>query len=542
MSKIRNSSMQENLLSSVPDIHVRRSKFDRSSGHKTTFDNGSLIPIYADEVLPGDTHSIDISSVVRLLTPIAPTMDNQYLDIYFFYVPNRIVYDHWQELMGENKQGSWTNNKTPRTVPKLVAPTGGFAEGSIADYFGIPTKVAGFAINHLPFRGYALIWNEYFRDQNVQDPTFIDTTEVMTQGINKSSGNYNNYVVGPIAGGKPLRVNKFHDYFTSCLPQPQKGSAVPIGITQDTPVYTTVGTGGGFSVRSGLSDTKVRYLEPNTSIGAVVASIEATNTPNLWAKTSQLSSITVNELRQSFQIQKMLERDARGGTRYTEMLRSHFGVVAPDARLQRPEYLGGQRVHINISQVIQTSSTDSTSPQGHETAYSLSGSVDTAFTKSFTEHGWIIGVACARHVHTYQQGLERQWSRFDRLDFYHPVFANIGETAVLNKEIYVSGNETTDNQVFGYQGAWSDYRFKQNRVSGMMRSNTADGSLDVWHYADKYNSTPALSANWMFEDKDLVARTLAVQTGDQFKADFHFKVISVRPMPIHSVPGLIDHN
>ena len=495
MSRNVNSFFSENPAS----LDISRSRFERGQSHKTTFNCGELIPFYLDEVLPGDTMSIDTAKVVRLSTLISPIMDNIYLDTYFFFVPNRLVWEHWKEFMGENTQSAWIP-QVQYSIPELISPTGGWDEGSIADYFGIPTGVAGLAVNALPFRMYALICNEWFRDENLTDPIFIDNTDSNAVGSRRDSAG--SYTVTASKGGKPFMVAKYHDYFTSALPAPQKGPDVLIPIGNMAPVKTsfsdniqTVGSGlpamhfrdatTGLVV-SGERQLFVHEGNGNDSLragnGTVTTALGSYMVPsNLYADLSVATGSSINQLRQAFQVQKLYEKDARGGTRYTEIIRSHFGVASPDARLQRPEYLGGSRVPINVTQVVQNSET-ATTPQGHTSAYSLTIDSHSDFTKSFTEHGFVIGLMCARYTHTYQQGIERFWKRSLREDYYFPVFANLGEQAIKNYEIYAQGNDT-DNEVFGYQEAWAEYRYKPNRVSGMFRSNYAQ-SLDtqILHY------------------------------------------------------------
>ena len=542
----------------IPHADISRSKFYRNSDHKTTFNAGQLIPIYIDEVLPGDTHQMDMSALVRMSTPIFPTMDNLNVDYYFFFVPCRLVWNHWKEFMGENSSSYWAQ-ETKYQIPQIICKKGsglkyaGFGPGSLCDYMGIPTNIDKLSINALPIRAYGLIWNEWFRDQNTQQPCQItkDETTIINEGhtaekMNNGESYSNflkNYVKNFQGGSFVLPVNKYHDYFTSCLPQPQKGEPVllpmqgnaPIGLYTDAKLTQKVtGELGSGTVTGSYSNTSDIF---GTGFGIGNKPIYA-----MGADLSSVTGATINQLRQAFQIQKLLERDARGGTRYTEIIRAHFNVTSPDARQQRPEYLGGYRMPINITQVVQNSETTSTSPQGNTAAFSVSGMNRSMFTKSFTEHGYIIGLACVRTEHTYQQGIERMWSRKNRFDFYWPELANIGEQAVLNKELYAQGT-AADEEAFGYQEAWADYRYKPSRVSGDMRSNYAQ-TLDSWHYADYYTEQPKLSSTWMMETMSNIDRTLAVQssTEDQFIADFYFKAQTTRPMPVYSVPGLIDHH
>lgn len=545
------------------NIDMSRSRFDRPFSHKTTFNVGQIIPFYVDEVLPGDTFDVETSRVVRMQSLITPVMDNIYLDMYYFFVPNRIVWSHWKQFMGENTESAWIP-KTEYEVPQITAPAeSGFAVGTIADYLGVPTGVPNLSVNALPFRAYALICNEWFRDENLSDPLNIPVDDATVAGVNTGT-----FVTDVAKGGLPYTAAKYHDYFTSALPAPLKGPDVliPSGTAGEYPVvsktqlhdvsmysdgirfYLPAGDGGKVPIEpaylgiGGRPDTSA-----NETVGLSSAGFEQYRTglfpANLWAIASGGFGATINQLRMAFQIQKLYEKDARGGTRYIEVLKSHFGVTSPDARLQRPEYLGGNRVPININQVLQTSGTvEGNTPQGTPVGQSLTTDTHHDFKKSFVEHGFVIGVMVARYRHTYQQGLERFWNRHSRLDFYWPVFANIGEQAILNKEIYAQGTDE-DEEVFGYQEAWADYRYKPDRVSAEMRSAYAQ-SLDVWHLADDYDKLPALSDSWIREDPSNVDRVLAVQsnTSAQLFADIFVMNRTTRPMPMYSIPGLIDHH
>lgn len=527
-------------------LDMSRSRFDRSSSYKTTFNVGDLIPFYVDEVLPGDTFTIDTSKVVRMQTLLTPIMDNIYLDTYFFFVPNRLTWEHWRQLMGENTQSAWIP-QIEYSVPQITAPSGGWSVGTIADYMGIPTGVSGLSVNAMPFRAYALICNEWFRDENLSDPLNIPISDATVAGSNGSQ-----YVTDVAKGGMPFKAAKYHDYFTSCLPAPQKGPdvTIPVGNLEPIPVVTGDNhDGSSVSLHFNTTSPGVALGASGQSLGTAGSTSVNSSNPifplNLWTDSSSgsgLAMATINQLRTAFQIQKMYERDARGGTRYIEILKSHFGVTSPDARLQRPEYLGGNRIPININQVVQNSSTSADSPQGNVAAYSVTSDSHSEFTKSFVEHGFIIGLMVARYDHTYQQGLERFWSRKDRFDYYWPVFANLGEMAVLNKEIFAAGT-AQDDEVFGYQEAWADYRYRPSRVTGEMRSSYAQ-SLDVWHLADYYSKLPSLSDSWIREDSATVNRVLAVSdnVSAQLFCDIFIRCFATRPMPLYSIPGLIDHH
>ena len=543
-------------------IDMSRSTFDRSASVKTSFNVGDIVPFFLEEVLPGDTFNVRTSKVVRMQTLLTPIMDNVYLDSYFFFVPNRLVWNHWKEFNGENTESAWIPS-TEYSVPQITSPSAGWSVGTLADYFGLPTGVGGLSVSALPFRAYALVINEWFRDQNLQDPLVVPVDDATVVGVNTG-----NFVTDCAKGGLPYIAAKYHDYFTSCLPSPQKGPDVTLSVASqgDFPVvakpsvvpYTSwPGDNNSKQPLSVMVDGNGNWTDIGDGDLGVVGNKMQIDTVatwkggfnaipnNLWAVNSGHAIIaTINQLRMAFQIQKLYERDARGGTRYIEVLKSHFGVTSPDARLQRPEYLGGNRVPINVNQVIQQSGTGAgaDTPQGTVVGMSQTTDSNHDFMKSFTEHGYIIGVMVARYDHTYQQGIERHWSRKTRFDYYWPVFANIGEQAVLNKEIFAQGT-AKDNEVFGYQEAWSDYRYKPNRVTGEMRS-AYEQSLDVWHLADDYASLPSLSDSWVREDKNTVDRVLAVKSSvsDQLFADIYVSNRATRPMPMYSIPGLIDHH
>lgn len=535
-------------------LDMSRSTFNRDHSVKTSFNVGDLIPFYCDEVLPGDTFDITTSKVVRMPSLLTPIMDNIYLDTYYFFVPNRLCWTHWRELMGENTQSAWLPT-VEYQVPQITSPAGGWNVGTLADYFGIPTGVANLSVNALPFRAYSLICNEWFRDENLTDPLSIPVDDATVAGVNTG-----NYITDTAKGGLPFKASKYFDLFSGCLPSPQKGPDVKIPVAAGSS-YAVVpkadkvpdnllgnslsvsyvngapsGSYGSFAFAAGSGAQVEGFYSGSQSGGLPVPN-------NLWAVETDPVAATINQLRTAFQVQKLYERDARGGTRYIELLKSHFGVTSPDARLQRPEYLGGNRIPIVVNEVNQTSGTVSNgTPQGTPTGQSRTTDVHHDVKKSFVEHGFIIGVMVARYEHTYQQGLERFWSRKDRMDYYWPVFSNLGEQAVLNKEIFAQGSDK-DDEVWGYQEAWYDYRYKPNHVTGEMRSSAAQ-SLDIWHLADDYNSLPALSDSWIREDGSTVNRVIAVsdQLSNQLWADIFIKNRTTRAMPLYSIPGLIDHH
>lgn len=536
--------------SQVPHANVPRARFKRDYSLLTTMNEGDLIPIYCDEVLPADTAKIDLNALMRMSTPLYPVMDNCYCDFYFFFVPSRLLWEHFENLMGQNDSTFWAE-KVEYTTPKTTAPTGGWNVGTLADYFGIPTGVEKLQVNSLPFRAYVKIWNEWFRDENLQQPVTMSKTDATTAGSNTGTE-----LTDAEAGGQPLKVCKYKDYFTSCLPSPQKGETVtlpmtggiPIGfynpstgdVTTKTEKMKAIATEAGLEGNPFFSAYWDMGKGPYADKGLALSSTSsgATNGVNLGADLSNATAATINELRQAIAVQHILERDSRTGTRYKEILQGAWGVTSPDARLDRSEYIGGYRLPININQVIQTSSTDSTSPQGNTAAFSMTTMSRNMATYSATEHGFIIGLAAVRVDHSYQQGLSRMWTRSTRFSYYDPMLANLGEQAVLNQEIYAQGN-AQDEEVFGYQEAWADYRYRTNMITGEMRSTYAQ-TLDAWHYADKYTKLPTLSSDWIKEGTENIDRTIAVQSDNsrQFICNFYFDQTWTRAMPIYSVPGL----
>lgn len=527
--------------SQVPHANVPRARFKRDYSLLTTMNEGDLVPIYCDEVLPADTAKIDLNALMRMSTPLYPVMDNCYCDFYFFFVPSRLLWEHFENLMGQNDSTFWAE-PTEYTTPKTTAPSGGWNVGTLADYFGIPTGVANLQVNSLPFRAYAKVWNEWFRDENLQQPVTMSKTDATTEGSNTGTN-----LTDAEAGGLPLKVCKYKDYFTSCLPSPQKGEAVKINPTKMGELVYTNKKGeitdkkitSWNNYTTGLSSIESFNGEATTEgpmLGTRAGGNQGPNEYN-WIKVTT-EATTINELRQAIAVQHILERDARTGTRYKEYLQGAWGVTSPDARLDRSEYIGGYRLPININQVIQTSATDTTSPQGNTAAFSMTTMSRNMATYSATEHGFILGLAAIRVDHSYQQGLSRMWTRSTRFSYYDPMLANLGEQAVLNQEIYAQGT-AEDEEVFGYQEAWADYRYRTNMITGEMRS-TYKQTLDAWHYADKYTKLPTLSSDWIKEGTENIDRTIAVQSNNsrQFICNFYFDQTWTRAMPIYSLPGL----
>nr|DAM48932.1 MAG TPA: Major capsid protein [Microviridae sp.] len=550
----------------VPQMHTSRTRFNRDQTILTTFDSGKLIPFFVDEVLPGDTFQVDTSAIIRMTTPKYPVMDDAFIDFYYFYCPNRILWDDFKYFMGEVEDFPWAPTKEYR-IPELVC-IGSKSdpvpyEKSILDYMGVPTKIENtFRINALPVRAYVKIWNEYFRDENVDNKAALVTagTDEAYQD-SKTEENLDDILKKAYTGGRCLPINKMHDYFTSCLPYPQRGPEVNLPLTGNAAVNLfknqqltekmSTGIDGDIYLNSTVTGANTSVpMMTNWPTGSNPAHPVLVNgAPSdtdastyragfLGADLASVTATTINDLRKAVAVQQYYEALARGGSRYREQVQALWNVTISDKTVQIPEYLGGGRYHVNMNQIVQTSGQQSATdtPIGETGAMSVTPVNESSFTKSFEEHGFVIGVMCVRHNRSYQQGLERFWSRKDRLDYYVPQFANLGEQPVKKKEIMLTGT-ASDEETFGYQEAWADYRMKPNRVSGLMRSN-ATGTLDFWHYADNYDTVPTLSQGWMKEGKAEIARTLIVQNEPQFFGAIRVANETTRCMPLYSVPGL----
>lgn len=538
----------ESHFATVPTLNIRRSKFKRPHDRKDTFNVGELVPIYYDgTIMPGDTVKMRMSEVIRMMTPITPVMDMMYADTYFFFVPYRLVWDHFKQFWGENDTAPWTQTNEYK-IPKIKAPQNGWLKGSLADHFAYPTKIGGYEKSALPFRVYTAVVNRWFRDQNLKNPCYLSKGDATIQGTDKTTlGQSYDYVVDTEKGAAPFIVARSQDMFSTCLPEPQKGPEVTIPLGETAPLM-------GAEAPIGVTDNDLVgkklqfYKDANGVVGMATSELPQETLSN----SSQISLVTdlsnavgasINMLRQAYMIQKFYENQARSGSRYIEVIKGHFNVQSSDARLQDPEYIGGKRIPISINQVVghdQGVSPSDGLPMGTTGAYSVTTDKnEDLFTFSAEEHGAIIGLICVRTEHSFQQGINRQYSMEDLFDFYTPELANLGELSVKNDEIYLDGTDA-DNEVWGFQEAWYWYRYYPNEICGELRSNY-DESLDIWHWGDYYSERPTLGSDWIDEPKENVARTLAIQNHDQLFADFYFEPIYTRPMPLYSVPGLTGH-
>lgn len=530
---------EETMVTNLPQIDIQRSTFgSKSHRHLMTANAANLNIMYCEEYLPGDTCKMNLATLIREQTPIHPTMDNLVADVYFFSIPRRLSWTHWKNFMGENDTSYW-EEENEYEIPQVEAPETGWEKGTLADQLGIRQGVSGVSIDAQYLKSYCLVYNEWFRDENLVEPLNCPKDETTISGSNGTD-----QTVDCVKGGMPAKVAKLHDMYTSILPEPQKGPDTIIPLGETAPIIGTDKIGAAATLETSLVDKELAYRNNSVSGNGVYDIETGTGVTNgkdigIAADLGNAQAATVNQLRQAFAVQRMYEKDARGGTRYTELIRSHFNIISPDARQQRPEYLGGKRISLSMAEVIQTSSTDETSPQGNVSGMSKTIDSDFMFEHSFTEHGILLGLFCIRNENSYAQGIEKKFLRKSRLDFYWPALAHIGEVAVKNIELFAQGT-SEDEEVFGYQEKDYEYRYSKNLITGEFSPDYAT-SLDSWHYGDDYDRLPTLSQEWILADKSNVDRTIAVQSQDQFLCDFYFHEEWSRPMPMHGVPGLIDH-